>query len=536
MSSIITINESVSQAYSIFEDWVNTSNTYVGLGKVTPWSNGIISTANNSTDSTFSVFDNLFALVKITGADLQLVIPRVDWASNTVYYAYDNSIDMFKTEVDIQKSGSITATSGSNVLTGSGTHFTMDFVVGSFVEFVDSENNVYLKEVISITDNLTLTVNSVFTSTVTTNTYYNYTNTYPYYGRPFYIRNSYDQVYKCLYNNNGAVSTVMPQISLAGDLPTDPYIQTSDGYKWKYMYTIPSGYKQKFFTNKWMPVVTDLTVESSSVPGRIDIIQVLNTGNGYNENVSTSNANIITIVGDGVGANVVAVVTSSNGINGLITDTQIIDGGRGYTYANVVIDSGSTGNGNASLRAVISPEGGHGSNCALELGASNMMLCVEVDGNMGGLIPVGSSLTSTPLEYYQISIIKNPVLAANGDFASAPIYATTTQCLLGPVPPAYYFQIGDTAYQGSSLDTATFSGTVISWDEKDSVVSLNNLRGTFTPYSNFTSSSLGINITAFNLVPPAIKPYTGELLYVQNRTAVSRNEFQVEQIKIILEL
>ena len=148
-----------------------------------------------------------------------------------------------------------------------------------------------------------LTVNTPFSAAYTENVIYALEVSETNYSNKFYARNTHDQVFKCLDNANGANSTVMPEISLGGQLPEDPYIETSDGYKWKYLYTISTGVKNKFFTDKYMPVIRDQTVYDNSVNGRIDIIQIVDGGDGYFVGSSVNNYPIITISGDGSGAN-----------------------------------------------------------------------------------------------------------------------------------------------------------------------------------------------------------------------------------------
>ena len=532
MSSIITTNEQINMAHSIVNEWVGNANTYLGIGRVTAWDSGIIPQANNSTDALNDVWNRLFALVKLTAANFQLVIPRVDWVTGTIYSAYDNTIDMFTYSKYGAANGVVTTNTSNNVIVGTNTKFTLDFNPGNYIAYANTSNNSYeIKEVVSVNSNTSITVNSKPTFAVANIAGYNYSYTYPQFYNQFYVRNTYDQVYKCLFNNNGAMSTQMPQINLGGSLPSNPWIQTSDGYLWKYMYTIPSGLKQKFYTNQWMPVVDDPTVLASAQDGRIDVLQIVSPGTGYNGNVATSNAFIINITGDGTGANIAATVNSS----GSITGYTIISGGYNYTYANVTVTTGASGS-NANLRAVISPEGGHGSNSALELGATNMMLCVELPQTVGGIIPTGSSLTTAPVQYYQISVIQNPQLEATQKPATGTAYQTTTRISTGPLTAGYFFPIADTAYQGITASSATFTGTVVNWDSVNNIVYLNNIKGNFTPYSNFTSVLLGRNVTAFNISPPLIDPYTGVILYVQNRTAVSRSDQQTEQIKLVLEI
>ena len=63
----------------------------------------------------------------------------------------------------------------------------------------------------------------------------------------FYVMNSEKNVYKCLDNNNGAVSTVSPSGT------ESEIIILSDGYQWKYLYSI-SEQLSKFITDEYIPI------------------------------------------------------------------------------------------------------------------------------------------------------------------------------------------------------------------------------------------------------------------------------------------
>ena len=71
----------------------------------------------------------------------------------------------------------------------------------------------------------------------------------------FYVITSEHHVFKCLDNNGGVISTVMPNI-----LVTTTHFQTSDGYIWKYMYSLTAEEKLRFLTTTFIPV---RTIESS---------------------------------------------------------------------------------------------------------------------------------------------------------------------------------------------------------------------------------------------------------------------------------
>lgn len=115
---------------------------------------------------------------------------------------------------------------------------------------------------------------------------YRDTDTDMYY-RPFYVMTDEYNVYKCLYNNKGESSTIKPT-----GFSTIPFT-TSDGYTWKYMYTISLGESNKFLTSVHIPVKTidvgdgstesdrQLAVQSSATNGAIEVIETVDLGSGY---------------------------------------------------------------------------------------------------------------------------------------------------------------------------------------------------------------------------------------------------------------
>ena len=110
----------------------------------------------------------------------------------------------------------------------------------------------------------------------------------------FYVLTDQNNVYKCLYNNKGGQSTVKP-----ASLSTTPFT-TSDGYTWKYMYTISLGSANKFLTAAHMPVQllsnsdgsteqnNQVAVQNAAVNGAIQIIETNEIGSGYGMLSSTA--------------------------------------------------------------------------------------------------------------------------------------------------------------------------------------------------------------------------------------------------------
>lgn len=100
------------------------------------------------------------------------------------------------------------------------------------------------------------------------------------YTEPFYVvvdGGANYNVYKVLNNNNGAPSIVKPKSTLA----TAPSFTTSDGYVWKYMYSLPESTFEKFQTSSKMPVVISSNVSGNTVGGALDVINIDYAGSNY---------------------------------------------------------------------------------------------------------------------------------------------------------------------------------------------------------------------------------------------------------------
>ena len=79
----------------------------------------------------------------------------------------------------------------------------------------------------------------------------------------FYVLDEAEyRVYKCLWNNYGSVSTIKPTQVGGGNhakrIQTEPF-ETTDGYIWKYMYTIAASDVTAFVTDNFIPIEKDDT-------------------------------------------------------------------------------------------------------------------------------------------------------------------------------------------------------------------------------------------------------------------------------------
>lgn len=145
----------------------------------------------------------------------------------------------------------------------------------------------------------------------------------------FYVLNSDYNVYKCLYNNEGANSTVEP--SSTDFIP----INTSDGYKWKFLYTIPLASRNKFLTEDYMPVQRAVN-SGYYANGEISSVVILESGSGYFSNTLTT----LTVEGSFLGGNGNSIANLTPVLNqsGEFIDVLIDSPGSNYKSATIVIN------------------------------------------------------------------------------------------------------------------------------------------------------------------------------------------------------
>jgi len=286
------------------------------------------------------------------------------------------------------------------------------------------------------------------------------------------------------------------------------------------MYTVSSGLKIQFMDSSWIPVPvganTPNPLLTNAGSGDIEVINVTNGGSGYDP----ANAIItVTVTGDGSGASGTAEVT-----DGVITDIVVTSSGSNYSYANVMITS-SLGS-NATAIASASPVGGHSYDPISELGCTNLMVSVEFNGSEGGYIP-------TDVIYHQLGILVDPTTTQLSPYpANGTIYSTSTKLVVAPGFGSYLSD--ETVFQGTSLEAATFTATVLSFDVGNNVVSVINTNGTPTLNGPLFAASSGTTRTLLNYSPPNFTLFSGYMSFIENRSAIQRSTDGIEQFKIVL--
>jgi hypothetical protein len=347
----------------------------------------------------------------------------------------------------------------------------------------------------------------------------------------YYAKNSYDQVFKCLSNgttaNNlsGSLTSQQPLIDFTTNFVNN-IIETGDGYKWKYLYTIDSGTKLKFFDENWIPIPTNShrqSLKNNSIGcGEISVINVYNTGTGYTDDNGFNTTTKIVIDGDGTGAAAKAIIK-----NNKVTNIIMTNNGTGYTYATATIvpNIGYSGSG-AVLTAEISPIGGHGHNLIGELGCKTIMVTAEFNGTETGTLP-------TDIDYRQIGLLTNPEISTGSSttFADAPIYKSTHDITVSQGSGTY--QQDEIVYQGP-IGNPTFYGTVLNFDAINNVLYLINTQGTSTQFQGIYGSNSNTSRVLLQEFIEQILPFSGNIIYIENRTKIQRTSSGLEQFRLTL--
>jgi hypothetical protein len=207
--------------------------------------------------------------------------------------------------------------------------------------------------------------------TISTNEYY-----------PFYVVNDDFRVYKCIDNGattsdpNGVSSTVEPTtVAFTG---SDTYTPLSDGYIWKYMFTLRPIDASEFLTTDWFPIRTlseddgtdNWDIITNAVSGGVYNIKVTNAGSSYTnilpatDNLNTTNSQGFTYTGSGTSI-IIDTAQGASGSNDVYNGSYLYTKNSSGLVQEVVTvtdyDGGSrtltlSGSVSGSLRAYISPK------------------------------------------------------------------------------------------------------------------------------------------------------------------------------------
>jgi len=386
---------------------------------------------------------------------------------------------------------------------------------------------------------------------------------------PFYVMNDAKEVYLCVshgIDDTGAhqPSTVEPNYYTDAELdvslvPPEPMqwkpFTLSDGYTWKYMFSLTPENIYTFLSSNHIPVqplqepvddqgtgliygdsIEDLQwhVAANAVGGQIINIVVTDGGSGYDP----ANPPTVKIVGDGVEEASGTAVVNQNGevVKVVMAVRDTVDGdietrktlttyGKGYSRADISFDGNGQG---ATARAVITSSSGLGADAASDFKTSSVLMTIKPNGDENGRFVLENS-------FRQIGIIKGPKKPDGQPYTGAGVKClsaltmTTNASFDHGKTIEAEGDIGAKAYVDEVIDKVVFyhqnqtTGFVPFVDDNG------NFRSVFQSDEPTKSGDIeGITLKY------GIDRYTGEVLYVENHPRIRRDAEQQEDIKVVI--
>ena len=515
MAAIITDQIRILNAKNFVSGVTSSANAYysfIGLPNPNDYQSDWDTTPPSPKDN-FSeendYWDTMVALKKINSSDVRQVIPKRTWSSGTTY-------DMYRHDVSRSKTAAV---SGA------------------------------------------------------TNLYASF----------YYVMNTDYQVYICLQNGSdpdnsgGRPSLDEPTFT---DLEPRSAGSSNDGYIWKYLYTVTPSDVIKFETTDFMPVPADwatatnnAAVRDNAVDGSVKIVTVTDRGVG----LGTANRTYtrVPIKGDGSDAECTVVINNDSKVDTVTVSNQ----GSGYTYANVDLIAGGvpTGTTIPTMDVIMSPKGGHGADIYRELGAYNVLLYSRIENdNENPDFVTGNQIA-------RVGVVENPEVSAGTLLSVDKASAVNALRLTGTgyssatfTPDAYVTQTiatGSTAV-GRVINYNQTTGVLKYWQDRSvsgfatvgtaetnpkygfnlnqftaspssggSVTIVPSTGSNLTIDTNYTGISTIINNKTYYLgqsftagiAGPEVRKHAGNIIYVDNRPAITRSANQKEDIKVILQ-
>lgn len=491
---------------------------YVFLGRPTSWP-GSTPTPEDTRSEESETKRNIMAVKRVLASDVALLISRTDkdWVSGSVYAEYDDDVDLTTVDAPADLKGF----------------------------YVYNPNNYRIYKCLNNNNQSPSTVEPAFSEAgpkaLGDGYVWQLMYEVPTADRVRFLNGSYIPVRfystSSAFDHNGSINSIRvvlrgenysstPTVNILGDgvgasatatviggeIDSINITSSGEGYSFALIQIIDGtgsgAICEAVLQTTDLPITVNQNVASyaASTAGAINKIEVSSGGSNYTTSTT------VTITGDGTGAT--AELTSSDLDSGAIQSVTITNRGTGYTFADVTLGSPGAG---ATLKAVIEPQGGHGSNVPQELLATTVGITVTIEEVLNDFFSGN--------DFRQIGVVKNL-----RKYNSTEMFTDNTGNACYVITPVTIgsFNLDDVieTNTGGEFIVANKTATTVYLlpviDKIDSDSVLNNVT-TGTPSLTFTG-----------LVEPEISVKTGELVYVNNVDAIVRQPGQVEQLKLYI--
>ena len=531
------------------------TNMYLFIGKGTSWSDD--SSPPTPTDSVanthYENWRDMLAAKKVTASDVSHVVPRKNWTNNTSYFAYthntatlysqdfyvmtdDYNVYKCLSNSETNSTGSV-ATTSTVKPTGTGTSIlsTADGYKWKFMYQSSASDALKFVTPNFIPIDTVRRANGLLSNTFDSS--------------PGQVQFDVETAVAASGGGNGAIEVVhmtargsqylgetgnlasvtnSTTVTISGaTITADDSIVNSDIY---FTSGDASGTGGTITDYNGTTKVVTFTPAVSSNPSATD---------GYAIGPK------IVISGDGQGANVRATVNATGSINAV----TVIAGGNNYSNATISIISNTSQSNSfnpspaATLTPIIGPAGGHGSDAIKELGGFFVLVNARLEYSE-------SNNFTTSNDFRKVGLLGQPKFA-NGDFATASVVDQATTIVLTSWNGTAYSvdELVTGATSGATGRVVDFTGnntlrlTDIIPAGNSTTAGFNGIFGYFTNSEVIaanTSGSGGSGASATANGSGAVtggdlQKFSGDIIYVENRTPVTRAADQIEDVKLIIE-
>jgi len=599
MPNLVTNKFKIHNAEQFIESLSETSATYLYLfvGKVEAWTDETLAPAptDSVSNTSFDYWRSMIAAKKLSSADVSHIVPRINWQTLTSYTAYkhtnneqtSNNFYIVTDNLNIYKCLQNNVANGVSTIKPTGTSsgiielsdgykwkymytispqevlkFTtseyipvkkigavndgsVQYIIeqtavdGSIDVMNRTSNGNFLVEISSSPTDLTgnesrdFVVGEVITGQTSGNegtviTFASSANTMIYFpdANNLFINNEV-----LVGNTSGAYGTISQDVVSTYKFTENIFVSVTSTTVLQ-LATDANTTADSVYVGSTLYITNNAgRGEQSTISSYDSALRLVTVSTPFTVSPNTSSGYMIgptvTVSGDGTDATARAVGNSTFGIKEIIVNNR----GINYTTASATISANSSHGSGATSEVIISPVGGHGFNAIEELGGNRTMIDSRITGNESGYF-------TTENEFRQVGLLRDPLQTANANaFFTSDLADQSTKITISSVSGTFISD--EKVYQGDTLSTSTANGVLVDFLNNNKI-RINRLQGTFvsnTMVSAITGATSGAAATIIDngVVKPDMKPYSGDILYIENRTSVTRASNQIEDFKIVLE-
>ena len=508
------------------------TNMYLFIGKVTPWADDTApDTPTDSVSNTvYNHWRDMIAAKKIGSTDVSHVAPRYNWTSGSNYFAYnhannalfDQQFYVMTDDYNVYKCLANNNSGGTSTVKPAGTGTAIisnntDFYKWKFMYQISAARALKFVTPSYIPTQRVRKANLAIANTTDSSF-------------------QYDVEIAANTSGNGAVEVA--HVSAGGSGYTFEVGTIGAGNRSTTTCEITgSGIGDNGFNNNDIYFTSGaLAGEGGTIEGYVDSSDVVTWAPALTGTPASGDAYTIgpkvTITGDGHGANV--RTSNTDGAAGVIKDIVVISGGN--NYGNAVATVSTTAGTGGAVTPIIGPRGGHGDDAIEELGGFFVMVNSRLEYGESGNF-------TTNNDFRKIGLLAQP-LYANGDVATA---TTIDQCVTITVQSWNSQAFAEDELVSAAASGSGATGKVVDFTNNNTTLRLidvttganttagyDGIAGSFQANEAITGAG-GASANTYGVVGGDFEKFSGDVLYIENRSPVTRADDQIEDVKLIIE-